>query len=236
MFVTGLLLGASGSTHLGVPWQTLAYQGGTLLGASLETARECAFDQLVVTLGAASDQVRDRVNFDGVRVVESPHSDTESSSIVPALDSLDRRTDGIVVLLGDQPGVTSAVVWSLVAEVAGPATPIGVCRYPDGRGHPCWFGRELFGELRQLRSDADLWDVINSGRHLISQVDAIGNIPLRADTWDNYHHLTGTTPGPATPGAVTPGTSTPDPLDESPLTTHHVPLPTRSRPRHRTPH
>src|SRR5215468_1947283 len=103
MYVTGLLLGACGSTHLGVPWQTLTYHGGTLLGASLETARECGFDQLVVTLGSAAEEIRDRVNLDGVRVVESPHSDTGSSSIVPALDVLDRRTDGIVVLLGDQP-------------------------------------------------------------------------------------------------------------------------------------
>ena len=160
MFITGLLLGADSSPHLGSPWQLLAYQGGTLLGAALESARECSFDQLVVTLGSASEQVRDRVDLDGVRVVESPHSDTGSSSIVPALDAVDRRADGIVVLLGDQPGITSATVWSLVAEAS---TPIGVSRYDDGESYPCWFGRELFGELRGLRSDADLWDPISNG-------------------------------------------------------------------------
>lgn len=165
MFVTGLLLAADSSPHLGVPRQLLAYHGDTLLGATLDVARTCGFDQLIVTLGSAADQIRDRVDLDGVRVVDSPHADTGSSSIVPALDAVDRRTDGIVVMLGDQPGVTSATVWSLVAEVAGPATPIGVCRYDDGHGHPCWFGRELFGQLRQLRSDDDLWDLIEGGRY-----------------------------------------------------------------------
>jgi molybdenum cofactor cytidylyltransferase len=121
MFVTGLLLAAESSPHLGVPRQLLSYHGDTLLGASLDTARECGFDQLIVTLGSASEQIHDRVNLDGVRVVESPHADTGSSSIVPAMDAIDRRTDGIVVLLGDQPGVTSATVWSLVAEVVVPA-------------------------------------------------------------------------------------------------------------------
>lgn len=201
MFVTGLVLAAEGSPHLGVPRQLLAYQGGTLLGASLETARDCAFDQLIVTLGTASEQVRERIDLDGARVVESPHADTGSSSIVPALDVVDRRTDGIVVMLGDQPGVTSATVWSLVAEVAGPSTPIGVSRYENGRGSPCWFGRELFGELRQLRSDQDLWGVIRAGRHPVTEVDAVGNIPLRVETWEDYESLVAL---PTEPGAEPP--------------------------------
>ena len=186
MFITGLLLGADSSPHLGAPWQLLAYQGGTLFGAALDGARDCGFDQLVVTLGSASEQVRERIDLDGVRVVESPHADTGSASIVPALDAVDRRADGIVVLLGDQPGVTSAAVWSLVAEVA---TPIGVCRYDDGESYPCWFGRELFGELRALRTDAELWKPIQDGTHPVTRVDAIGNIPLRASTWSEYHQL-----------------------------------------------
>ncbi|MEU4288003.1 nucleotidyltransferase family protein [Kribbella sp. NPDC026596] len=229
MFVTGLLLGADSSPHLGVPWQLLAYHGETLLGATLDVARECSFDQLIVTLGSASEQIHDRVDFDGARVVESPHADTGSSSIVPALDAVDRRTDGIVVLLGDQPGVTSATVWSLVAEVAGPATPIGVSRYDDGHGHPCWFGKELFGELRQLRNDADLWELIEGGRYPLTQVDAIGNVPPRAGTWDDYRRLvSGYTPAA---GAFTPGA-----FEGPPVDTHPVPLPTRSRPRRRTAH
>jgi molybdenum cofactor cytidylyltransferase len=189
VFVTGLVLAAEGSPRLGVPKQLLSFQGDTLLGAALGTARDCGFDQLIVTLGTASEQVRERIDLDGARVVESPHSDTGSSSIVPALDVVDRRTDGIVVMLGDQPGVTSATVWSLVAEVAGPSTPIGVSRYDNGRGHPCWFGRELFGELRQLRSDQDIWGVIRTGRHPVTEVDAIGNVPIRVETWDDYKSL-----------------------------------------------
>ncbi len=188
MFVTGLVLAAEGSPRLGVPRQLLAYRGETLLGAALDTARDCGFDQLVVTLGTAADQIRDRIDLDGVRVVDTPHADTGSSSIVPALDAVDRRTDGLVVLRGDQPGVTSAAVWSLVAEAA---TPIGVTRYDDGRGYPCWFGRETFGSLRSLRSDQDLWPLIENGPHPVTDVDALGNVPRPVDTWDDYQSLVG---------------------------------------------
>jgi molybdenum cofactor cytidylyltransferase len=216
MFVTGLLLGADNSPQLGAAWQVLAYRGGTLLGAALDGARDCGFDQLVVTLGSASEQIHDRVDLNGVRVVESPHADTRSASIGPALDAVDRRADGVVVLLGDQPGITSATVWSLVAEVA---TPIGVCRYDDGEGHPCWFGRELFGELRELRSDADLWNTVRDGLHPVTRVDAIGNIPLRVTTWSAYHELLSGAP-------VVP--------EELPMDTHPIRVAPSSRTRRRS--
>jgi molybdenum cofactor cytidylyltransferase len=201
MFVTGLLLAAEGSPALGVPKQLLSYQGETLLGASLDTARNCGFDQLIVTLGAASDQVRERVDLEGARVVESPHADTGSSSIVPALDVVDRRTDGLVVMLGDQPGVTSAAVWSLVAEVA---TPVGVSRYDNGRGHPCFFTREMFGELRTLRSDQDIWKLIDDGPQPVTEVDAIGNVPLRVESWDDYQCLVSQYEPGGVPAAMPP--------------------------------
>ncbi|TWD73363.1 molybdenum cofactor cytidylyltransferase [Kribbella amoyensis] len=207
MFVTGMVLAAEGSPRIGVPRQLLAYQGTTVLDATLETARDCGFDQLLVTLGVAAEQIRERVDLDGTRVVESPHADTGSSSVVPALDAVDRRTDGLVVMLGDQPGVTSAAVWSLVAEVA---TPIGVTRYDDGRGHPVWFGRETFGSLRGLRSDEELWHLIDAGPHLVTDVDAIGNIPPTVRTWDDYATLVGqATSGPLDTLPVVPPAAVP---------------------------
>ena len=59
-FVTGLVLAAGGSQRLGRPKQLLPYGGGTLLGHVLGVARACRFDQLVVALGGAADEVRAR--------------------------------------------------------------------------------------------------------------------------------------------------------------------------------
>ena len=190
MFVTGVVLASGGSRRLGVPKQLLPYQGSTILGATLGVARNCAFDQLVVTLGGASAQVHERIDLDGLHVVENPEFGTGcSSSIVSALDVVDPRSDGIVLMLGDQPGVTPATVWSLLAEVAGPAAPIGVSRYADGRGHPFWFGRELFGELRGLHGDKGVWKLIESGRHPVTDVHAAAHVPLDVDDWNDYRAL-----------------------------------------------
>ncbi len=59
-FVTGLVLGAGGSARLGRPKQTLPYGDTTLLGhvSSGSPAVACAFDQIIVALGGAADEVR----------------------------------------------------------------------------------------------------------------------------------------------------------------------------------
>lgn len=72
--VTGVVLAAGRSSRLGSPKQLLPYGATTLLGATLEVARRCPFDQLIVTLGGASDEVGraamsgtlDEVTVDGV--------------------------------------------------------------------------------------------------------------------------------------------------------------------------
>jgi len=186
--VTVLVLAAGSSQRLGRPKQLLPYRGTTLLDATLNLARRCGLDQVMVTLGGAGDDVRARVDLSRVVVVDNPDFGAGcGSSIAAAVDVLDKRTDGIVLLLGDQPGVSPATVRRLVDEAAG--SPLGVCRYADARGHPFWFGREVFSELRGLHGDKAVWKLLESGRYPVIEVDAEGLVPLDVDTWDDYEAL-----------------------------------------------
>ena len=88
-FVTGLVLGAGGSKRLGRPKQLLPYGDGTLLGHVVGAARACDFDQVVVALGGAADEVREAVDLDGVDVVvNGDFGEGCSSSIAAALGAV----------------------------------------------------------------------------------------------------------------------------------------------------
>jgi molybdenum cofactor cytidylyltransferase len=188
MVVTVLVLAAGSSRRLGRPKQLLPYRGTTLLDATLRIARSCGADQVMVTLGGAGDEVRAAVDLSGVDVVDNPDFGTGcGSSIAAAVDALDERTDGIVLLLGDQPGVSPAAVRRLVEEAAG--SPLGISQYNDALGHPFWFGREVFGELRALHGDKAVWKLLESGRYPVREVAAAGLVPLDVDTWDDYKAL-----------------------------------------------
>jgi len=190
VFAAGLVLAAGRSARLGLPKQTLEYRGGTLLGATLDMARSCGFDQLLVVIGGAADEVRAVVDTTGCTVIENvDHREGCSSSIAASLAQVDGRADGLVLLLGDQPGVAPTTVADLVAATSG--RPLGVCRYANGRGHPFWFGRPIFDELASLHGDKAVWKLLESERWPVIEVPVDGPIPLDVDTWDDYERLLG---------------------------------------------
>ncbi|WP_433565892.1 nucleotidyltransferase family protein [Nocardia sp. CA-151230] len=186
--VTGVVLAAGTSQRLGTAKQLLPYRNTTVLGATLDMVRSCAFDQIIVTLGGAAAAVAQQVDLTGVEVVlaESFASGC-SSSLRSALNLVHPRAAGIVLMLGDQPGLSAATVERLIAE--GTSAAITVCRYRDGVGHPFWLSRSIFGELARLRGDKAVWKIIESGRVPVSQLDVDAPVPLDVDTWDDYQRL-----------------------------------------------
>jgi molybdenum cofactor cytidylyltransferase len=184
-FISGLVLGAGGSRRLGQPKQLLPYGEGTLLGHVVNVARACAFDQLVVALGGAAAEVRAKVDLSDVEVViNDAYGAGCSSSIAAALDYLDPRCEVMVLMLGDQPGVTAATVSSLLAG-RGDA-PLAVCRYDDGRGHPIAFARSTFPELSVLHGDKGVWRLLDARAGEVGEVALAGPIPRDVDTAEDY--------------------------------------------------
>ena len=187
-WVTGVVLAAGGSRRLGTPKQVLPYRDTTVLGATLQVARIAGFDQLILTLGGAAQAVRDAVPLDGADVVTVDDFGTGcSASLRVALQHVDPRAAGIVLMLGDQPRVDPTTVRRMVA--AGVGADIVVCGYADGVGHPFWFSRDVFEELSQLHGDKGVWKLLESGRHPVRELAVDGPVPIDVDTWEDYHRL-----------------------------------------------
>jgi molybdenum cofactor cytidylyltransferase len=203
--VTGLVLAAGGSRRLGRPKQLLPYGSATLLDHVLHTARACGFDQLLCVIGGGAEEVRAGVRFEGVEVVVNPEfGEGCSSSIAAALDAVDPRCEVLVLMLGDQPGVTTATVAKLLAGRGH--SPIAACGYENGRGHPLAFSRDLFGELAALHGDKGVWKLLDRHADRAVDVPVDGPIPRDVDTWEDYEAVLTDGPGEgfSRPRAPTP--------------------------------
>src|SRR5215475_13360541 len=106
-FVSGLVLGAGASSRFGQPKQLLPFKGGTLLGWVIyQAGLATGLDEVVVVLGRAADEIREKVVFGNAKVVENPvFGEGCASSYRVGIGALDPGSEAIMILLGDQPGV-----------------------------------------------------------------------------------------------------------------------------------
>ena len=187
MTVAVIVLAAGASRRLGRPKQLLELHGAPLLDAALVTARAAGLDQVVVALGGAAEEVQEAADLHGVTIALNPDFGAGCATTIRAsLAHVRDDADGVVLLLGDQPGVTVETVHALVAAAAGHA--VAVCSYDDGLGHPLWFGRAMFETLRGLHGDKAVWKLVDAGDDVV-QVPVAGPVPPDVDTWADYQRL-----------------------------------------------
>jgi CTP:molybdopterin cytidylyltransferase MocA len=148
----GLVLAAGAGRRFGGPKQLAPLHGRPLLEHVLATAR-AALDPVVVVLGAHAAEVRAGVDLAGAAVVECPEwADGMSASLRCGLAALPDARE-VLVVLGDQPFITPAVVRAVLAAGA-PAR----AAYDGVPGHPVLLDAALLARAGALQGDAGFRD------------------------------------------------------------------------------
>lgn len=187
-----IVLAAGESSRMGEPKQLLRVAGETLLGRTVRAALETPCRPVVVVLGAQADAVRDAVAAAEVRVVVNRvWAEGLSSSIrcgLRALAAID-EIGAAILLLCDQPFVTSEVIMRLVAAYHAQQTLLVAAEYEAAgeqtRGVPALFARQLFPELLALRGAEGARRLIR--RHIAeATLVAVPEAAFDVDTPANY--------------------------------------------------
>jgi CTP:molybdopterin cytidylyltransferase MocA len=100
---------------MGSPKQLLLIDGRPLLEMVVAQACASRLDDVLVVLGAAADEIRAGVDFGRARVLVNPdHAAAMASSLHAGLAALTDSVDCAMVILGDQPDISSRLLDSLL--------------------------------------------------------------------------------------------------------------------------
>lgn len=158
-----IILAAGGASRFGAPKQLADLHGRPLLQHVVDHVEQVAeLRDMIVVLGANADAVIAGVRLDGARIVRcADWADGMAASLRAGVAALPHGTHRAVVLLGDQPLITPAVI-RLVLEAATAAPEADAVRaaYDGVPGHPVHLGPRLLAQVPQLRGDTGARDLL----------------------------------------------------------------------------
>ena len=186
--VVGVVLGAGSSSRLGRPKQTLPFGDRTLLAHVLGDIEASGLDRVVLVLGGSSTEAA--ASVPDTSRAEVVHNDAYgtgcASSLLAGLDTAG-DCDAIVMLLGDMPGVTPAMIDTVVARWQLAPSWAAVTVYRDGIGHPIVLSADSFPTLRTLHGDKAIWKIVDrEPESRVARIPIDAKRPVDVDTWDDY--------------------------------------------------
>lgn len=152
----GIVLAAGASTRMGQPKLIMPYGTSTVIGTVVDTVASSGVDDLVVVTGFHSEAVMS-VLPDGTRTAHNERAARGNASSLQTGLQLVGDVDGVVVAVGDMPGMAAASIDQLLGLWRRSSFSLCVIEYLDGRGHPLLIDKSLFSEIDELSGERALW-------------------------------------------------------------------------------
>jgi len=164
--IEGIILAAGLSTRMGKPKLLLDMHGRPALWWVVRAALESELARIIVVLGPDSERITARLpDLEAASrffIISNPQPERGmSSSLAAGLAHVDPTAAGALILLGDQPGITGAVINDLIAAFQGNAERIVAPTVQGRRTTPALFPRSLFPDLMRIRGDVGGREVLN---------------------------------------------------------------------------
>ena len=170
-----VVLAAGRSSRLGRPKQLVSKEGSTLLRRALTAACDAGMGPVYAILGSDAESMKTELaGLPAKAVVNDRWEEGIASSIRCGLHrarSDNPGTDGILVMVCDQPAVDADILRKLAAIRKQTDAPLAACKYGDTLGTPALFHHSLFAELQTLQGDAGAKKVIERHRNQAAFLD-----------------------------------------------------------------
>ena len=188
-----ILLAAGRSQRMGSQKLLLPVAGVPMIARIANELCASTVEPIVVVVGAESERIRQALDTRSVRVVENSAPESGMlSSVRCGLRALPDNCEGVLVALGDQPGLTRKLVAELIANFRRTGRRIVVPTFAGRRGHPLLFGASLIPEVLNGFDDVGLRGLLLAHPEEITEVEVAAAHELAdLDTPEDYERVQG---------------------------------------------
>lgn len=155
--IAAILLAAGSSRRFGPANKLLAeVDGQPLIVRAAAMIEAGGVDRLLVVTGHQADRIAAAVAGDGRRMIYNErHECGLGTSIAAGIGALDADIDGVLIVQGDMPALSAAVIAALCTAfaAAGGAVVVFPVTSEGRQGNPVLWPRRLFAALGQLSGD-----------------------------------------------------------------------------------
>jgi molybdenum cofactor cytidylyltransferase len=193
--IAGLVLAAGSSSRMGTPKQLLPVGHSTLLDRVLGQALQSDLERIILVLGFKAEAIARGLKIDlhhpKLRVIENKdYSHGLSSSLIAGLSLVEKESEGVMILLGDMPYITTALINLLLHRFEQSRFSLAALTSGGKRSHPVIIGRPFFPALHDLQGDEGAKALFVQHADLVLLVDPPGEYDAAdIDTRDDYSAL-----------------------------------------------
>ena len=169
MKIAGLILAAGVSTRMGYENKLLMpFEEKPMVSHVLEASLDSNLDHTCMVVGHDPTEIKTLVENKEIQIVDNEVWVLGmASSIVAGVEQLNEY-DGILILLGDMPLVTSALINEIIDQSSLDKIIVPV---KDGsQGNPVFFGSNFIHELMTLEGDSGAKKVIQNNPSSILEI------------------------------------------------------------------
>lgn len=172
--------------------QLLEFRNTSLLQHALDTARSSNAGKVFCVLGANFETITEQIHTNGAVILNNKNwLDGMGSSLAYGVNKIleqENDCDGILVMLADQPLITTDYLNSMLKAFSKNEKQIIVSNYGQKNGVPALFSKDFFPQLINLKGDQGAKNIIQENENLIISLPARAML-FDIDTKEDYLKL-----------------------------------------------
>ncbi|MGH6878028.1 MAG: nucleotidyltransferase family protein [Rhizomicrobium sp.] len=178
--IAAIILAAGTSSRMGHNKLLIKMNGERMIRHVARTVLASAADSVVAVTGNEALRVEDALSGLAIAIVNNPHFRMGlSTSLRAGVGSLPQTSQGALIVLGDMPAITAALLDRLIAAFdPDEGREICVATHGGKRGNPVLFARRFFADLLETTGDVGARRIVAQNNDVVSEIEADDNGPL----------------------------------------------------------